>query len=92
MKKKFTVACADVNSPLTTPWRVCRGHNKEHLQWLQAIADRAACGLIAVPGSSLFAEELASAVKKSFPDVLSGLAKAKDEEDNVPLEPESPNE
>lgn len=69
-----------------------QGHNKEHLQWLQTIADRAACGLIALEGSSLFSEENATAVKKFFPDVLAGLAKAKEEEDIDLLEPESPNE
>eukprot|EP00435_Cladocopium_sp_Y103_P016055 s2692_g4.t1 len=68
------------------------GLNKEHLQWLQAIADRAACGLIAVEGSSLFSEENAAAVKKSFPDVIAGLARAQEEDDAQPLEPESPNE
>ena len=83
---------------ITAKWMVdvtfFRGLNKEHLQWLQAIADRAACGLIAAEGSSLFSEENATAVKKSFPDVIACLAKAQeDEEDNAqPFEPESPNE
>ncbi|CAK9105294.1 Cyclin-dependent kinase-like 4 [Durusdinium trenchii] len=69
-----------------------RGHSKEHLQWLQAIADRAACGLMAVEGSSLFSEETAQSVKKCFPDILASLAKGKDDEDSDPLEPGSPIE
>eukprot|EP00435_Cladocopium_sp_Y103_P012187 s3826_g3.t1 len=69
-----------------------QGQNKEHLQWLQTIAEGAACGLIALEGSSMFSEENAAAVKKCFPDVLAGLAKAKEEEDADLLEPESPNE
>ena len=73
-------------------WQFFQGLNKEHLQWLQAIADRAACGLIAAEGSSLFSEENATAVKKSFPDVIACLAKAQEEDDAQPLEPESPNE
>ena len=68
-----------------------QGQNKEHLQWLQAIADRAACALIAVEGSSLFNEDNAKNVKKYFPDVISGLAKAA-EEDEAPFEPESPGD
>ena len=62
------------------------------MQWLQAIADRAACGLMALEGSSLFSEEGAQAVKKCFPDILAGLARGKDEEDADPLEPGSPIE
>ena len=50
-----------------------QGQNKQHLQWLQTIADRAACGLIALDGSSMFSEENAAAVKKCFPDVLMAL-------------------
>lgn len=69
-----------------------QGHSKEHLQWLQAIADRAACGLMAVEGSSLFSEETAQSVKKCFPDILASLAKGKDDEDSDPLEPGSPIE
>ena len=69
-----------------------QGLSKEQLQWLQAIADRAACGLIAVEGSSLFSEETATAVKTSFSDVIGCLAKAQEEGDAQPLEPESPNE
>ena len=68
------------------------GQNVGHLQWLQTIADRAACGLIAVEGSSLFSEDNAAAVKKFFPDVLAGLAKAQEEESIDLLEPESPHE
>ncbi|CAJ1367828.1 unnamed protein product, partial [Effrenium voratum] len=30
--------------------------NKDHMAWLQAIADRAACGLISVQGSSLYSD------------------------------------
>jgi hypothetical protein len=45
-----------------------------------------------VEGSSLFSEENATAVKKSFPDVIACLAKAQEEDDAQPFEPESPNE
>lgn len=46
------------------------GHNTQHLQWLQTIADRAACGLLVLEGSSLYSDECAKAVKKHFADVL----------------------
>ena len=69
-----------------------QGLNREHLQWLQAVADRAACGLMAVEGSSLFSEENTNIVKQSFPDVIASLAKAQEEDDSQPLEPESPIE
>lgn len=61
--------------------------NREHMSWLQAIADRAACGLISVQGSTLFSDELAKAVKEHFPDVLKSLANEDDEEEE--LEPDS---
>ena len=65
--------------------------NKEHQHWLQAIADRAACGLITLEGSTLFNEALAGDVKKFFPDVLENLA-PKDNPEEAPMEPDSPGE
>ena len=65
--------------------------NKEHQHWLQAIADRAACGLITLEGSTLFNEALAGGVKKFFPDVLENLA-PKDNPEEAPMEPDSPGE
>ena len=65
--------------------------NKDHQQWLQAIADRAACGLITLEGSTLFNEALAAEIKKFFPDVLESLAPKTDHEE-APLEPDSPGE
>ncbi|CAL1156111.1 unnamed protein product, partial [Cladocopium goreaui] len=62
--------------------------NKEHQHWLQAIADRAACGLITLEGSTLFNEALAGDVKKFFPDVLENLA-PKDNPEEAPMEPDS---
>ena len=47
---------------------------------------------MAVEGSSLFSEENANIVKQSFPDVIASLAKAQEEDDSQPLEPESPIE
>ena len=44
--------------------------NKEHLQSPQVVADRAACGLITVQGSSLYSEELAGSFKKHLADVI----------------------
>ena len=55
--------------------------NKDHQQWLQAIADRAACGLITLEGSTLFNEALAAEIKKFFPDVLESLAPKTDHEE-----------
>lgn len=65
--------------------------NKDHQQWLQAIADRAACGLITLEGSTLFKEALAAEIKKFFPDVLERVAPKTDHEE-APLEPDSPGE
>ena len=63
--------------------------NKEHQQWLQNIADRTACALVTLQGSTLFSEGLAVDVKKHFPEILEELAsKSADIED--PLEPDSP--
>jgi len=73
------------------PALLAQGLNKEHLQWLQAVADRAACGLMALEGSTLFSEENAI-VKKHFPDVIAGLAGGRDDEEDEPMEPASENE
>ena len=73
-------------------WFAIQGQNKQHLQWLQAIADRACCGLMTLEGSSMFSEESAQAVKKCFPDILAGLAGKDEAEDTDPLEPGSPIE
>ena len=61
--------------------------NKEHMSWVQAIADRAACGLISVQGSTLFSDDLAKAVKERFPEILQALACDADEVEI--LEPDS---
>ena len=61
------------------------------MSWVQAVADRAACGMMALEGSTLFSEENAKAVKKHFPAVLGSLAKPDDEEPE-PAEPESPRD
>ena len=73
------------------PALLAQGLNKEHLQWLQAVADRAACGLMALEGSTLFSEEN-SIVKKHFPDVIAGLARGRDDEEDEQMEPASENE
>lgn len=65
--------------------------NKDHQQWLQAIADRAACGLITLEGSTLFNEGLAAEIKKFFPDILESLAPKTDHEE-PPMEPDSADE
>ncbi|CAE7242568.1 Cdkl4, partial [Symbiodinium necroappetens] len=61
--------------------------NKQHMQWLAAIADRAACGLIATEGSSLHSTELSVSIKKFFGDVLLELQPKEDMEED-PWEPE----
>ena len=61
------------------------------MSWVQAVADRAACGMMALEGSTLFSEENAKAVKKHFPAFLESLAKPDDEEPE-PAEPESPRD
>ena len=68
------------------------GQNTPHLQWLQTIADRAACGLLVLEGSSLFNDESAKMVRKHFGDVIDGLAKGSEELENAPLEPASGEE
>eukprot|EP00435_Cladocopium_sp_Y103_P066722 s117_g29.t1 len=62
-------------------------HGKEHMSWVQAISDRAACGLISVQGSTLFSDDLAKAVKERFPEILQALASDADEDEI--LEPDS---
>lgn len=61
------------------------------MSWLQAVADRAACGLIAVEGSTLFTEDNAKLVRKQFSDVIAGMTSV-GEEEKAPFEPESPHE
>ena len=64
------------------------------MAWAQAVADRAACGLMAVEGSTLFSEEGAKIVKKHFHNVLTSLnprANGDGEEEEDVLEPASPN-
>ena len=65
--------------------------SKEHQAWLQAIADRAACGLVSLEGSTLFSDSLALEVKKFFPDVLTSLA-PKSDAPEAQLEPDSPGD
>ena len=65
--------------------------SKEHKGWLQTIADRAACGLVSLEGSTLFSDTLALEVKKFFPDVLTTLAPSSNAPD-APMEPDSPGE
>ena len=62
--------------------------NREHMSWLQAVSDRAACGLISVEGSTLYSDELAKAVKERFPEVLQALLSDGPDEEEA-LEPES---
>ena len=62
---------------------------KEHQGWLQAIANRAACGLVTLEGSTLFSDSLAVEVKKFFPDILASLA-PKSDAPEPPMEPDSP--
>lgn len=61
--------------------------------WLQAVADRAACGLMVLEGSTLFSEEGSKMVSKHFSAVLDGLASGQDEgEEEDALEPASGEE
>ena len=46
------------------------GLNRDHLHWLSAVADRAACGLMSVEGSSLYSDEAAATAKKHFSGIL----------------------
>lgn len=65
--------------------------NRDHLSLLQAIADRAACGLASVQASSLYSEALAKDIKSHFPDVLLALVPQANEDEDV-LEPASGDE
>lgn len=56
------------------------------------MADRAACGLIAEEGSTLFSDKNAKLVRKHFADVIAGMVQNSGQEDNAPYEPESPVE
>eukprot|EP00435_Cladocopium_sp_Y103_P074779 s326_g51.t1 len=62
--------------------------NRDHMTWLQAVADRAACGLISIEGSTLFGEELAKLVKHQFADLLQRLVPTEDAAEEM-LEPAS---
>ena len=66
--------------------------NRDHMSWLQAVADRTACGLISVEGSTLHSEELAKAVREHFKDILQMLAPAAQDDAEEVLEPESEGE
>ncbi|CAE7746104.1 lsk1, partial [Symbiodinium sp. CCMP2592] len=55
--------------------------NKEHMSWVQAVADRAACGMMALEGSTLYSDENAKAVKKHFPHVLESLSNQDDQDE-----------
>ena len=64
--------------------------NKEHMAWLGAIADRAACGLITIQGSTLYNAELAETVAKYFSDLLKELVPdEKGDEEEEKYEPDS---
>lgn len=63
--------------------------NRDHMSWLQGVADRASCGLISIQGSTLHSEELASSVKKHFGELLRSLVSEEDEEEDEAAEPES---
>ena len=67
--------------------------NRDHMSWLQAVADRTACGLISVEGPTLHSEELAKAVREHFKDILQMLmlAPAAQDAEEV-LEPDSEGE
>ena len=62
--------------------------NRDHLSWVQAVADRASCGLASIQGSTLYTEELAKSVKEVFEDILLSLVPQKEEAEEA-LEPES---
>ncbi|CAE7220504.1 MPK1 [Symbiodinium sp. CCMP2592] len=55
--------------------------NKEPMSWVQAVADRAACGMMALEGSTLYSDENAKAVKKHFPHVLESLSNQDDQDE-----------
>ena len=63
--------------------------NKDHMTWLQAVADRAACGLMSIEGSTLYAEELAKTVKQHFSDLLQHLVASAEDQAEEQLEPAS---
>ena len=62
------------------------------MAWLQAIADRAACSLMAVEGSVLFSEENAKLVTQHFSNVLESMVPDDAEEGDADWEPESEND
>eukprot|EP00435_Cladocopium_sp_Y103_P014364 s1151_g3.t1 len=63
--------------------------NREHMQWLQGVADRAACGLISIQGSTLHSDELAKSVRQYFADVLQNLIPTAADAGEEIVEPES---
>jgi len=68
------------------------GLNRDHMSWVQAVADRAACGLIAVEGSTLFSEEGAKGVRKHFKNILESLVPTGQDDQEEELEPASPSQ
>lgn len=63
--------------------------NREHMQWLQGVADRAACGLISIQGSTLHSEELGKSARQYFADVLQNLIPPDANAEEELAEPES---
>ena len=60
------------------------GLNREHMLWVQTVADRAACGLMALQGSALYSEEGCKAAK------MESLAKMDQDKGEDIFEPASP--
>ena len=63
--------------------------NREHMLWLQGVADRAACGLISIQGSTLHSEELGKSVKQYFVDLLQSLIPTAGNAEEEIVEPDS---
>ena len=88
----FAVQEANFERHIAQMAGIDKPYPRELLAWLQAIADRAACGLVSLQGSTLFPDSLALEVKKYiFPDVLTSWA-PKSDAPEAPLEPDSPGD
>ncbi|CAE7942369.1 unnamed protein product, partial [Symbiodinium sp. KB8] len=59
---------------------------------VQAVADRAACGVMAVEGSTLFSEDGAKTVRKHFKNILESLVPLGQDDEESEHEPASPTD
>ena len=74
------------------PLVVDRADGRRKVLQVQAVADRAACGVMAVEGSTLFSEDGAKTVRKHFKNILESLVPLGQDDEESEHEPASPTD